>query len=136
MEQTKKEFDIVAFASEYANERLDNYLKQSELEIEDYKIIADSQAEVGRGGRKKIQTEDQEFIDSKQKYLDLFSTEQFRQYYVENLTTIFNDVEPEVLEYLQFIRKVDKILYGIEDKVETLVTDYANAMTGQVTLNA
>lgn len=131
-----KEFNIETFATEYANERLDNYLKNSELEIEDYKIIANEQAVVGRGGRKKIDPEDQQFIDGKQKYHELFSTQQFRDYYVENLKNIFNSVDIEVIEFMAKMSKVDKALYKIEDKMVELVIDYANIMLGTQKMDA
>lgn len=124
------------FAEVFAKDKLDYYLENSLIEISDYKIIAESQATEVRG-RKKINKEDQEFIDSKQKYYDLFSSDKFREFYVFTVKNIFAEIEDvEALEHMMMIRRVNDVLTNIESKLEDSVVDYVSLLLGETKMSA
>lgn len=124
------------FAEVFAIDRLDQYLKDSQLELEDYKTIAEANATNSRG-RKKLAVEDQEFIDSKQKYYDLFSSDKFREFYVFTVKNIFAEIEDvEVLEHMMLVRRVNDVLTDIESKLEQQVVDYVSLLVGETKMSA
>lgn len=127
---------VEEFAEVFAIDRLDQYLKDSQLELEDYKTIAEANA-ISSRGRKKLSVEDQEFIDSKQKYYDLFSSDKFREFYVFTVKNIFAEIEDvEVLAHMMLIRRVNDVLTNIESKLEQQVVDYVSLLVGETKMSA
>lgn len=127
---------IEEFAETFAIDKLDYYLANSKQELEDYKIIAESQATEVRG-RKRINKEDQEFIDSKQKYYDIFSSDKFREFYIFTVKNIFAEVnDVEALEHIMLIHRVNDILTNIETKLEEHVVDYVSLLIGETKMSA
>lgn len=127
---------VEEFAETFAVDRLDQYLKDSKQEIEDYSTIAEAQATEVRG-RKCINKEDQEFIDSKQKYYDIFSSDKFREFYVFTVKNIFAEVDDiEALEHMMLIRRVNDVLTNIETKLEQQVVDYVSLLVGETKMSA